>query len=856
MSLGRLSAVSSKMPEEGGSIESIRKEEDKPNEEGGEEEEKSPFPTDKYILPEEWDNPIIKLWLTHISINSRIIALSDLFSNFILVVIIIAGALVGIQTYPGMETDSALIAIDNIILITFCVEILVKMFAEGLAPWRYFLGPEWRWNNFDFLVVMLCMPFVDLGNSIALLRLFRLMRLAKLVRKIPQLQMIIMGLVGGFSSIGYILLLLFLVFYLFAIAGIYAFRENDPWHYGDLWTALLTLFRASTLEDWTDLMYINMFGCDTYANVYVGNADRVVDNSEYWCTFPMEKYWLTQIYFVFFIVVSALVMLSLFVGAVTMSMTESMEAMKEEDEAKQKAKMKAKQLKKIETSRAATMGKMIVDENSTNNSMSPQAKLAPQQSERPIPSRRLTVAIGEMVGLGNPADDALVESTKMQRLMLGAWEGVDLTGMLDEEVRKVFGNPVRQKYHDLSLKAKTIVEDTRFVNFITLVIVIAGALVGAQTYEGWGEMETYEGSGVFVCETDRCKTCGLIDFIILLIFTVEITLKFLAADHAPLRVLLDPWNAFDFLIVLGSWFLGGGMITMLRLLRLLRVLKLVKAFPQLQVIVQALMMGMASIGYIGVILFMVFYVFAILGMIMFAANDPWHFGTLHISMLSLFRASTFEDWTDIMYINMYGCDQYGYSAWPEYCTDPHASGAMAGIFFVIFVIIGGLVLLTLFIGVVSTSMDEAQQGQREEAEMEEKVKDLQKEKNIDKEEIEIYRKIFSMLDLDGGGTIEEEELRVGLESIGKQPTDDELTEMLKQVDEDNSGEIDLAEFIQFMYNMKIGKSAASDKVYEIGKKEFDKRVQKRMNGEIDDEKEEEETGKRGLPGQGVKIHPK
>ena len=111
--------------------------------------------------------------------------------------IIIAGALVGIQTYPGMESDSALIAIDNIILVTFCVEILVKMVAEGMAPWRYFLGPEWRWNNLDFLIVMLCMPFVDLGNSIALLRLFRLMRLAKLVRKIPQLQMIIMGLVGG-----------------------------------------------------------------------------------------------------------------------------------------------------------------------------------------------------------------------------------------------------------------------------------------------------------------------------------------------------------------------------------------------------------------------------------------------------------------------------------------------------------------------------------------------------------------------------------------------------------------------------------------------------------------------------------
>ncbi|GMI02942.1 hypothetical protein TrVE_jg10438 [Triparma verrucosa] len=838
------------MPEEGDSSETTDTAQNASSDEPVEEIEKSPFPTDKYILPEEWENPLVKLWLTKVAINSRILCLSDAFNNTILVAIIIAGALVGIQTYPGMESDSALIAIDNIILVTFCVEILVKMVAEGMAPWRYFLGPEWRWNNFDFLIVMLCMPFVDLGNSIALLRLFRLMRLAKLVRKIPQLQMIIMGLVGGFSSIGYILLLLFLVFYLFAIAGIYAFRENDPWHYRDLWTALLTLFRASTLEDWTDLMYINMFGCDTYANVYVGDDSRVVDNADYWCTFPQEKYWLTQIYFVFFIVVSALVMLSLFVGAVTMSMTESMEQMKVEDEAKQKAKMKAKQLKKIETARAATMGKMIVDENSS--STSPTAKMQPQKSERPEPSRRLTVAIGEMVGLGNPEDDALVESTKMQRLMLGAWEGVDLSGMLDEEVRKSFKNPVRQGYHDISLKAKLVVEDSRFVNFITLVIVMAGALVGIQTYPGWGEDEI-----TLQCETDNCRLCGQIDFVILIIFTIEIGLKFIAADHAPLRVLLDPWNAFDFLIVVGSYVLGGGMITMLRLLRLLRVLKLVKAFPQLQVIVQALMMGMASIGYIGVILFMVFYVFAILGMIMFSANDPWHFGTLHISMLSLFRASTFEDWTDIMYINMYGCDQYGYSAWPQYCTDPYASGAMAGIFFVIFVIIGGLVLLTLFIGVVSTSMEEAQQGQRDEAEMEEKVKELQKERDINTEEIAIYRKIFGMLDLDGGGTIEEEELRVGLESIGKNPTDDELTEMLKQVDEDNSGEIDLAEFIQFMYNMKVGKSAASDKDYEIGKKEFQKRVEKRKKGELDEEEEEgeKEKGKGGLPGQAVKIHP-
>ena len=59
-----------------------------------------------------------------------------------------------------------------------------------------------------------------------------------------------------------------------------------------------------------------------------------------------------------------------------------------------------------------------------------------------------------------------------------------------------------------------------------------------------------------------------------------------------------------------------------------------------------------------------------------------------------------------------------------------------------------------------------------------------------------------MLDLDDGGTIEEEELRIGLRSVGKTPSDDELKGMMKAVDEDESGEIDLAEFIQFMVNLQ------------------------------------------------------
>ena len=85
------------------------------------------------------------------------------------------------------------------------------------------------------------------------------------------------------------------------------------------------------------------------------------------------------------------------------------------------------------------------------------------------------------------------------------------------------------------------------------------------------------------------------------------------------------------------------------------------------------------------------------------------------------------------------------------------------------------------------------------------------EEKITPQEIELYESVFSLLDLDGGGTIEEEELRVGLMAIGKNPTSEELSEMMRQVDEDESGEIDIAEFVKFMWLMKKEKAAKEEK---------------------------------------------
>ena len=71
-------------------------------------------------------------------------------------------------------------------------------------------------------------------------------------------------------------MLMALIFYLYAIAGIIFFRDNDYWHWKDMGTAFNTLWRMSTLEDWTDVMYINIYGCmdEQVLVLYTGTVRR------------------------------------------------------------------------------------------------------------------------------------------------------------------------------------------------------------------------------------------------------------------------------------------------------------------------------------------------------------------------------------------------------------------------------------------------------------------------------------------------------------------------------------------------------------------------------------------------------
>ena len=62
--------------------------------------------------------------------------------------------------------------------------------------------------------------------------------------------------------------------------------------------------------------------------------------------------------------------------------------------------------------------------------------------------------------------------------------------------------------------------------------------------------------------------------------------------------------------------------------------------------------------------------------------------------------------------------------------------------------------------------------------------------DLDPEELEEWRTIFNLFDVDGDESITCQELGVVLRSMGQNPSDQELKEMIDDMDEDGSGTVD------------------------------------------------------------------
>jgi len=188
---------------------------------------------------------------------------------------------------------------------------------------------------------------------------------------------------------------------------------------------------------------------------------------------------------------------------------------------------------------------------------------------------------------------------------------------------------------------------------------------------------------------------SLLNRAILGLFLVELAVRWLAHPSGGWRFLYDPWNAFDVTVVGLSLVPGvGAFATVARLARVLRTLRLLSVSPQLRLIVATMMKSIPSLGHVGLLLGLLLYVYGVVGVNLFGASDPKHWGSLGIAMLTLFQILTLEGWVDIQNASM-------------------AVTPWAWVFYVSFVLIAVFVVVNLFIAVVLNNLERARHEEHE-----------------------------------------------------------------------------------------------------------------------------------------------
>ena len=240
------------------------------------------------------------------------------------------------------------------------------------------------------------------------------------------------------------------------------------------------------------------------------------------------------------------------------------------------------------------------------------------------------------------------------------------------------------------------IESSKVFQGVVIAIIILSALtIGAKTYELPPLVE---------------QTLTVLDNAITLYFLVEILFRF-AACPVKRRFLMDGWNLFDTLVVIGSLIpLDNSEAVLLgRLLRVFRVLRLVSVVPELRFLINSLLKAIPRMGYIALLMFIIFYIYAAMGSMFFASVDEVLWGDVAISMLTLFRVATFEDWTDVMYATM--------EAYP-----------LSWIYYLTFIFLTAFVFLNMMIGAILEVMSEeqnAKQAQKAHDERDEIARQLQ-----------------------------------------------------------------------------------------------------------------------------------
>ncbi|KAI5607630.1 calcium channel, voltage-dependent, L type, alpha 1S subunit, a isoform X1, partial [Silurus asotus] len=239
----------------------------------------------------------------------------------------------------------------------------------------------------------------------------------------------------------------------------------------------------------------------------------------------------------------------------------------------------------------------------------------------------------------------------------------------------------------------------------------------------------------------------MLNVIFTVLFTVEMILKvgaFKAKGYFG-----DPWNVFDFVIVVGSIVdvilseinvalaAQGGLycltgcqevnpmqeiadsenmsvsITLFRLFRVMRLVKLLNRFEGIRNLLWTFIKSFQALPYVALLIVMLFFIYAVIGMQVFGKialidgtviNRNNNFQTFPQAVLLLFRCATGEAWQEVMLGCLYGqrCDpKSDYLPGEEFTC----GSGFAVLYFMSFYMLCAFLIINLFVAVIMDNFD-------------------------------------------------------------------------------------------------------------------------------------------------------
>merc|ERR1719195_414713 len=218
------------------------------------------------------------------------------------------------------------------------------------------------------------------------------------------------------------------------------------------------------------------------------------------------------------------------------------------------------------------------------------------------------------------------------------------------------------------------------------------------------------------------KFLDVLNVIFTVFFTMEFVFKLGAFRFK--NYFGDPWNSFDFFIVLGSLIditmaelnPGGNMISInfFRLFRVMRLVKLLSKGEGIRTLLWTFIKSFQALPWVAILIGLIFFIYGVVGMQVFGKIAPQegtnihrnnNFQTFPQALLVLFRSATGEAWQEIMLSCVKRpdviCDERS-----EDANDPAGCGTdFAFIYFISFFVVCSFLILNLFVAVIMDNFD-------------------------------------------------------------------------------------------------------------------------------------------------------